>query len=876
MKKILALLLAVTMLMSLVPAVFAYGTNDGVLEYNFNYMALGLEDKTDHPSMQKATETNNSLFYPSFDTTKSDKWGFVGFRETYYGNITDGFAHISFPAGSIGVANVGVVYAIHVPKGGRYTPSLSFAAADNGLAADVYLMKTSEYTLSSYPVGNSTTGAIIGAAVSRAATTKIATVYTYGDTASTYSDITLTEGDYYLAFKYTDVLGTGIVSGSKTLHYIRLSQLKLTKVEPASIRISADKTSVSVGGSVTVSAKALSSDGSELPDAVTFSSSDNAIATVDSATGVVTAVAPGKAMITAKCGKLSESISVAVTKEYTYYFGFDAIEGGVKGGFGADTFSVAGGDWGYEHIKASVSEPWEYLNLRTVNSSNMLANGFYYAVNDNHSGSTTSNHLIANSGLSFKIQVPEDGIYTPVTMYSPYVKGSRVNTYIITPEQALEKGFNLAVRANIGYANTTFTPVSSVSTIDSTVKNEKFGKVLPAEGTSVSLAKGECYVIFAVDGANADEALTGGSLAANGITSHFMLIQSLKLVKTDDYTPPSPENGEGIKKKLSFAVLTNYEEAKSGVAADITVGSAASLVAGTKVRVQASDVEGYAFSYWKTGSKFISAEREIEYTVVSNGALVAVYDKEEVGSENTGVEFYNENGAFLEKKEVAKGTTFASASAGVTPTLTGYTFDEWSIGADTVINKLTRAVAKYIRSNVTDENDAGEGNTISGNVVVKTSEETLTYKAPNYNSEITATTDGKFFSHWTRDGKIVNYDRTYTFRVWGSTEITAVYAPIAATKVPTVVLDATANNDAYMIEYDVPAGYTKIEAGIIFGESAPTITGFYTKAASKSTAAHGQFTAERNPNEDADMQAVVLGYLIYKDASGNIKVAYSD
>ena len=78
-----------------------------------------------------------------------------------------------------------------------------------------------------------------------------------------------------------------------------------------------------------------------------------------------------------------------------------------------------------------------------------------------------------------------------------------------------------------------------------------------------------------------------------------------------------------------------------------------------------------------------------------------------------------------------------------------------------------------------------------------------------------------------------------------------------------------------MIEYEVPEGYTKLEAGIVFNNlgnpASPTITSFTSKATAKSALSRGQFTAMGEENDN-----VVRGYLIYKDNSGNTYVIYAD
>ena len=79
---------------------------------------------------------------------------------------------------------------------------------------------------------------------------------------------------------------------------------------------------------------------------------------------------------------------------------------------------------------------------------------------------------------------------------------------------------------------------------------------------------------------------------------------------------------------------------------------------------------------------------------------------------------------------------------------------------------------------------------------------------------------------------------------------------------------------SYMIEYFVPAGYEKVEAGILYGLSGttPTVSSAYSKAVSSRTDKHGSLTAAPS----GDSEAVVRGYLIYENASGEKRVIYTD
>ena len=149
-------------------------------------------------------------------------------------------------------------------------------------------------------------------------------------------------------------------------------------------------------------------------------------------------------------------------------------------------------------------------------------------------------------------------------------------------------------------------------------------------------------------------------------------------------------------------------------------------------------------------------------------------------------------------------------------------------------------------------------------------EGTYAYGAP-FSKTVDATKETQVFSHWVIGDKVVSYDRTISFYVWNNVELTAVYADTAPTAVPTVVLDNI--GDEYFILYEVPTGYTAIDAGIVFG-TAGTTPRVDSTDGSKASAVKltGQFTAA--PGDSTHTAA--RGYVMYKvNTTGEIRVIYS-
>ena len=277
-----------------------------------------------------------------------------------------------------------------------------------------------------------------------------------------------------------------------------------------------------------------------------------------------------------------------------------------------------------------------------------------------------------------------------------------------------------------------------------------------------------------------------------------------------------------------------------------------SLSIGDTVSVSAPEVSGYSFKYWRTNSGYAAGTKDYSFKIYGNTALFAVYEKDDAGSDNVTVEFLNGNGTFVDRQSVAKGTLFSEMTK-PSVSLTGFNFLNWALASGTdAIDSNTTAVAQY------EASGANESISING--------ASGTY---GYDEKITET-DGTA-KYWTRDGKVVAYGTDYEFHAWsGSSEIVSHSDEIEIK--PVVVLDDDTINGAYMIEYDVPAGYTKLEVGIVFGSGA-TVGSYQSKAVSKSAQSvrHGQFTA--SPKTDGD---AATGYIIFENSLGEIKVAYSD
>ena len=156
-------------------------------------------------------------------------------------------------------------------------------------------------------------------------------------------------------------------------------------------------------------------------------------------------------------------------------------------------------------------------------------------------------------------------------------------------------------------------------------------------------------------------------------------------------------------------------------------------------------------------------------------------------------------------------------------------------------------------------------------------------KSYKYNDLVSVTAegekDGKAFSYWERNGKIVCYDLTYSFYVSADSTVNAVYGQSSADKNVLVMANPCAvggDKIAFFAERNIADEYTVIESGILLGQKEGlNLTNAKIKAVSKNVSNKGQFTI-RKKNVGAGEKWYGVSYVIYADESGNIKTIYSN
>lgn len=308
----------------------------------------------------------------------------------------------------------------------------------------------------------------------------------------------------------------------------------------------------------------------------------------------------------------------------------------------------------------------------------------------------------------------------------------------------------------------------------------------------------------------------------------------------------------GVDNSRSLSYLREFITAPG-----YTVGSPAQVAVGTKVTLTAKDAdeEGFMFRFWKVSGRFYSTEKQITLTIARNTSVIAVYDDVFFTTAKY-VEFWNGDKDFI-SEEITLAETLDAKYFPKDPKMTGMRFIGWYLDDETpftpetvIKNGYTRVAAKY--------------EPLGTEYTVKVNGEENKGK---YNSPVSVSAP-EAFTYWKLGEEKLSFRRAFEFFNYGNAELISVVDE-EAKAIPTVVIDK--NLGAAFITYDTPAGYERIETGIIFGNSAAIDVNIaYSKASAMNTAAFGQFTAKPMAGE-----TYARGYQIFKK-DGIIRVIYTE
>lgn len=291
---------------------------------------------------------------------------------------------------------------------------------------------------------------------------------------------------------------------------------------------------------------------------------------------------------------------------------------------------------------------------------------------------------------------------------------------------------------------------------------------------------------------------------------------------------------------------------------------------GERVELAASidpGVTGYIFDCWEINRKPVSSDANYSLTVTGDITVTAQF-KPVDGTSYT-VLFKDISGAVLQRQTVAPGQPASAPS--VNPSKPGRIFTGWDKDFSNITSDLT-VTARY-------EKDASSLYTVTANGAV-------IGKYPfDTRVSVTAETEkeGQPFYCWQRaDGKIMSYQPVYEFFVSGDISLTAVYGkgqqkPAVSTD-PNVIIHTAAQKMSFVSQITLPQNDTLIECGTLICRQDidfTLTTQGVTKVTARTLTATNQFMASLTGVAPGSTR-YARGYLIYKNASGNVITIYSD
>jgi|GEM_PF-2559592 len=898
-KTLLSMVLAIAMVISLMPMSFAAGESGITIKYDIT----GKMDTTKTFTACYNDITTNGLFSYAADilndTAKNYriKFGGTGAIELYNGSW--------------------IIFEINVPVAGKYDVKINNRVNKAGQLLKTYIFQSAVTpTLADLSDEN-----FIGSIDCNNSTGKDGSetpnqVMKDGNPVS----YTFSKGEYYIGFKSTDAeesssstgkayLGNIILDGGPD--YALIGDMTITP------------DSVKAGGSAQATATAYKSNDGSLAT-VTYDSSNKAVATVDN-NGAITAEAAGKTTITATAAGAANSISKdfvvtsANASDVTVKYDLNAAFGILT----ANRLAPVSNYITYDETNG-------FLRYVTDSFGDPESGKKWYIERAAFSGKYVFK-VSGNQWICLEVDVPVAGEYS-VSMYNglyrkdgtdsttgePLIQelGGVMDVYVFKNSGQTIDNSVINAATPIGQVDCHSDTVGSTIVETPTVINENYRFDEAGKYYIVLKTNNDVYTEFddlkvsnrfgiigdiILDGGDGEaimgnitldpnELTTGATATAtasgyssktgSAITADFVYSSSNNAVASVEGNTVTingagkatiSATAQGYKNALTKEIVVNdiktasfayfiNDEAMGSVTSSTgkAAGEVDSLAIDTEVKLTAEAKDGYEFKYWETalGNKF---GNEITFKVTSNMRCKAVFGVKPSAAEIL-ISFYNGNRDWLSTKTVAKNAAWSDIEKPDEPSILGYDFTNWAFiknGAEKAVEDTdtfaenTNIVAKY--------EEVGVPVTVGG-------------ASKNFGEKITPEANGTV-KCWKRGDKIVSFAQEYIFYANGIDDaITPVYEGDFVVK-PIAVLESY--NGQYMLEYDVPEGFTKLEAGIIYGNTTPKVNSYYSKAVVQNEDAHGQFTAIPN-GKDAGMETVARGYVVYKTADGCIGVAYSD
>ena len=284
---------------------------------------------------------------------------------------------------------------------------------------------------------------------------------------------------------------------------------------------------------------------------------------------------------------------------------------------------------------------------------------------------------------------------------------------------------------------------------------------------------------------------------------------------------------------------------------------------GSTLTATAPGKTGYEFMYWEKGigadRRAVWYEPEYSFKATSGGAwLTAVYRN--TSSDTLPVTFYNAIGDELSTAPYSEGDTVTVPSV---PAFENYAFTGWMCAETgelyaeddviTATGKQMRIVAQYEDVQTANIVVSVTGGTGAGTYTYGDTVKVSATERENGNGS-------KVFVYWTKDGEIVSFAKTYTFLAAQNCNLVAVYEDYKPSVTQELRRIIISGNFAEFIGLDDAS-----EKGVLFSKNGGDVS--FTTASHKiaMTGEGNQLKFENDLGEDSTMTgyAIVDGKVIY-------------
>lgn len=238
------------------------------------------------------------------------------------------------------------------------------------------------------------------------------------------------------------------------------------------------------------------------------------------------------------------------------------------------------------------------------------------------------------------------------------------------------------------------------------------------------------------------------------------------------------------------------------------------------VTLNAMPIEGAVFAGWEIDGKVVSTAETLELTMYKDITVTPIFQEEQKSTITVVfLDMYNNVTASYTNMTAAE---FQAEMAKAIPTpaeYPGYTFAGWSQTDDAIKALDTSAT---ITSSYKTRGNSYTVNAQGANITVNGETKADTFADIAYDTAVTVSADNA--KAWAIDGTTVAVGSSYTFYVGSDVTITPVTDAVTDKPMTAIVSAAPATAGSYRVSFlassYIPAGYTVIDRGFVYGKGA--------------------------------------------------------